>query len=201
MATTMDSKSKNTIQQYVGDMLALESHIEEAMDGQLKEVKNHPRATELVNRFHSMVKSHREAMRAHLDSLGGSEPSPIKEAVADMFGMAAGLINNMRTRGEAKALRDDYTAFNHAAISYSMLHAAAHALGSPMTMQIADRHLRDYARAAQDINQVIADVVVYELRDEHTVQEGTAEHCTDAINRAWRESAPHDTTRTMPRAA
>lgn len=121
--------------------------------------------------------------------------------------MAAGLINNMRSKGEAKALRDDYTAFNHAAISYAMLHSTAHALGAMSTMEIADRHMRDYARAAQEINQVIADVVVYELRDEKlAIQEGTAEHCTEAINRAWRETTPHQagmggTSATMRKAA
>jgi ferritin-like metal-binding protein YciE len=194
MDTTKDSKNMDTVQQYVGDMLALESHIEAAMDGQLKEVTRHARAKELVNRFHGMVKTHREAMRAHLDEIGGSEPSPIKEAIADFFGKAAGMIDNMRSKGEAKALRDDYTAFNHAAVSYAMLHATAHALGAMSTMQIADRHLRDYARAAQDINQVIADVVVYELRDEGlAIQEGTAEHCTEAINKAWRDTTPHQT--------
>ncbi|CAA9255445.1 MAG: hypothetical protein AVDCRST_MAG77-2306 [uncultured Chloroflexi bacterium] len=39
----MDDKNLNTVQQYVGDMLALESHIEEALGGQLKEVRDDAR--------------------------------------------------------------------------------------------------------------------------------------------------------------
>ena len=55
-----DDKNLNTVQQYVGDMVALEDHIEEAIDGQLKEVKDYAPANEAVNRFHQMVKDHRE---------------------------------------------------------------------------------------------------------------------------------------------
>jgi len=188
-----DDKNTNTIQQYVGDMLALESHIEEAMDGQLKEVTRHPRAAEAVRRFHDMVKAHREALRSHLTSIGGSESHPVKEAVANLFGKAAGLIDNLRTKGESKALRDDYTAFNHAAMGYSMLHVTAHALGDMRTMELADRHLRNYARSVQEINQVIADVVAWELREDgHTVDDEAVRHCTQAINDAWQDTGPNN---------
>ncbi len=187
-----DDKNTNTIQQYVGDMLALESHIEEAMDGQLKEVTHHPRAAEAVRRFHDMVKAHREALRSHLASIGGSESHPVKEAVANLFGKAAGLIDNLRTKGESKALRDDYTAFNHAAMGYSMLHVTAHALGDMRTMELADRHLRNYARSVQEINQIIADVVAWELREDgHTVNDEAVRHCTQAINDAWQDTGPN----------
>ena len=186
-----DTKNMNTIQQYVGDMLALESHIEEALDGQLKEVKNHPRAAEAVRRYHDMVKGQREALRAHLESIGGSEASPVKELVSNLFGKAAGLIDNIRTKGESKALRDDYTAFNHAAMGYAMLHTTAHALGQMQTMELADRHLRNYAKAVQEINQIMPDLVVYELREDgHAVNDEAVRHCVEAINDAWRDTGP-----------
>lgn len=186
-----ENKNLNTVQQYVGDMLALESHIEEALDGQLKEVKNHQPTAAAVRRFHDMVKAQREAVRAHLDMIGGSEPSPIKEAVANVFGKAAGVIDNLRSKGESKALRDDYTAFNHAAIGYSMLHVTAHALGQMQTMELADRHLRAYARAVQEINQLMPELVAYELREDgHAVNEEAVPHCTQAINKAWQETMP-----------
>ena len=188
-----DSKNLNTVQQYVGDMLALESHLEEAMDGQLKEVKNHPKAREAVIRYHDMVKGHREALRSHLESIGGSESSPIKDFVANVFGKAAGIIDNLRTKGESKSLRDDYTAFNLAAIGYAMLHTTAHALGQMKTMELADKHLRNYARAVQEINQLMPDLVAFELREEgHSINEEAVPHCTQAINRAWQETGPSD---------
>src|SRR5688500_14313136 len=173
----MDDKNLDTVQQYVGDMLALESHIEEALDGQLKEVEDDPQARALVQRFHDTVKGQREALRSHLTSIGGSESSPVKELVANLFGKAAGVIDNMRTKGVSKALRDDYTAFNHAAIGYAMLHATAHLLDQRETADLAERHLRAYTCAIKEIEPVIARVVAAELRAEGLqVQEQAVGH-------------------------
>jgi len=198
-----DSKNRDTVQQYVGDMFALISHIEEAMDGQLKEVKNHQPSVLAVRRFHDMVKGHKDELRSHLKSIGGSESSPIKEFVANLFGKAAGVIDNVRTKGESKALRDDYTAFNHAAVGYAMLHTTAHALGEQSTMQLAERHLRDYAQAVQEINQLIPDITVYELREEgHALNDEAVPHCREVINRIWQETSPNNTGHSsIPKAA
>jgi ferritin-like metal-binding protein YciE len=183
------NKNRDEVQQYVGDMVALESHIEQAMDGQLKHEVEHAEAAAAIRRFHDMVKMQREALKGHLAKIGGSEPGPIKSAVATLFGVAAGAIDNVRTKAVSKMLRDDYTAFNHAAMGYSMLHVTAHALGEMETMEIADRHLRGYARAVQEINQLIPSVVVWELeKDDMAPNRQAIEHCTEAINRAWQES-------------
>ena len=56
----LQSKHAQTIADYVGDMVALESHIEEALDRQLTETKDDPEAHAAVQRFHDMVKSHRD---------------------------------------------------------------------------------------------------------------------------------------------
>ncbi|MGH2350680.1 MAG: DUF892 family protein [Chloroflexota bacterium] len=188
-----DDKNLNTVQQYVGDMVALESHIEEAIDRQVDDdqIKEHPQAAEAVRQFHSMVKGQREALKSHLQRIGGSEPGPLKSGIAGLFGMAAGAIDKVRAEKVSKALRDDFTAFNHAAMGYAMLHTTAHALGQQGTMDLADRHLRAYAKAVQQINQMIPDVVVWELRkDGHPVDEQAIEHCTNAINQAWRDTSP-----------
>ena len=197
-----ENRNRDEIQQYVGDMVALESHIERAMDGQKRHNVDHPAAAAAILRFHDMVKLQRDALKAHLDTLGGSESHPIKEAVSTLFGAAAGVIDNVRTKAVSKMLRDDYTAFNHAAIGYSMLHVSAHALGDMQTMEIADRHLRGYARAAQEINQLIADVVVWELeKDGFAAKREAIEHCAGAINRAWKETMPDESPASMKKAA
>jgi ferritin-like metal-binding protein YciE len=186
-----DDKNLNTVQQYVGDMVALEDHIEEAIDGQLKEVKDYAPADAAVNRFHQLVKDHREGLKAHLKSIGGSESSPIKTSVADIVGKAAGVVNKVRTEAISKALRDDYAAFNLAAMGYAMLHTTAHALGQPPTAEIAARYLRDYAQAVQQINQLIPGVVIWELRkDGHVVDDSAEEHSVKSLNAAWRETSP-----------
>jgi len=187
----VENRNRDEIQQYVGDMVALEAHIERAIDGQIKHPVEHAEAAAAIGRFHDMVRTQRDALKGHLESLGGSESHPVKEAVAALFGAAAGAVDNVRTKAVSKMLRDDYTAFNHAAMGYAMLHVTAHALGQMETMEIADRHLRGYARAVQEINQLIPDVVVWELmKDGFAANGGAVEHCTEAINRAWRETAP-----------
>lgn len=189
-----DDKNLNTVQQYVGDMVALESHIEEAIDRQLDEAKDHPKAAEAVAQFHNTVKAHRDALKAHLQSLGGSESSPIKSAVSSLFGVAAGVVDKLRTESVSKLLRDDYTAFNLAAIGYGMLHTTANALGQPSTGQLAQRHLRDYAQAVQKINQIMPDVVVWELRkDGHMVNDSAIQQAVQTINQAWQETSPTHT--------
>jgi ferritin-like metal-binding protein YciE len=186
-----DEKNLNTVQQYVGDMIALEDHIEEAIDRQLSLAQDYAPADEAVQRFHQMVKGHREGLKAHLTSLGGSESSPIKTAVADLFGKAAGMVDKVRTEAVSKTIRDDYTAFNHAAIGYAMLHTTAHALGQASTADIAIRYLRDYAEAVQRINQIIPGIVVWELRkDGHTVDDSAEQHSVEALNTAWRDTSP-----------
>ena len=115
-----DSQNRDTVKKYVGDMVALETHIEEALDAQVGKItdQDHPQTAAAVRRFHDMVKRHRDALKEHLQSMGGEEGSPLKSAVTTVSGMAAGLISQVRPEAVSKALRDDYTSCNHAAMGY-----------------------------------------------------------------------------------
>ena len=137
----LDDKSKKTLSDYISDMVTLENHIEEALDRQLNQVKDDQVALDAVKGFHDLVKGQRDAMRALREEYGGTAGSPIKEAGAALLGKAAGLIDNIRTEGYSKALRDDYTAFNLAAVSYTMLHTTATALGDKRVAGVAADHL------------------------------------------------------------
>ena len=191
-----DDKNRKTIADYVGDMVALENHIEEALDRQLEMAKEHPLAGPAVQRFHDMVKANRDALRRHQESVGGTAGNPIKAAGATVLGVAAGLIDKIRTEGVSKALRDDYTAFNHAAIGYTMLHATALALGDQRTAEVAERGLTGYASAVQEINHIIGDIVVWELRkDGHQITNAqAASENRREVDRIWKETATTSTT-------
>lgn len=186
-----ESQNRDTIKTYVGDMYSLESHIEEALDSQLAKVADHPKANAAVRRFHSMVKSQRDTMKAHLEALGGESGGALKSAVSAVFGMAAGVIDKVRPEAVSKCLRDDYTAFNLAAIGYHMLYGTALMLGHQETARIAERHHRAYTDAIQDINQIILDVVAWELKkDGHVIDEKAMDSATDTMNEDWRATAP-----------
>jgi hypothetical protein len=190
-----------TLQQYVSDMLALETHIEESLDGQRAAVREHPAASLAVQRFETMVRTQREAMRSHLRSIGGNQDNAnnnslfgqsqelVKNAVTTAFGMAAGAINNLRPHPVSKALRDDYTAFNHAIVGYGMLITTAALLEHQPTVEIAERHLQAYEGAIEEITGLIPEVVAWELRKDGRIFDdrlvGTA---AQILSRAWRST-------------
>jgi ferritin-like metal-binding protein YciE len=197
-----EEKSRNTIADYVGDMVALEDHIEEALDHQLELTKDSPVAAGVVKQFHDMVKRNRDELKQHQQQVGTTAGNPIIDVGSTLLGKAAGLIDKVRTEGISKALRDDYTAFNHVCIGYTMLNVTALALGDRATAQLSARHLEDYAGAVQKINHVISDVVIEELRkDDHTiVNANAAQDNRKVVDRAWQESKD-DSSSTMTGSA
>ena len=185
-ATENKAKHQRTVADYVGDMTALEAHIEEALDRQLKEVKDDPTALAAVQDFHDSVKRHRDTLRALQDEKGKSVGNPIKDAGSALLGKAAGIIDMVRTEGISKSLRDDYAAFSLAAIGYSMLHTTATALAEKQVASLAERHLQDHADAIMRINEIMPEVVVRELKkDGHQANVSAATTTRDMVNRAW----------------
>jgi len=183
-------KNQKTIADYVGDMVALEAHIEEALDRQLSMSKDFPAAGEAIQRFHDMVKQNRDSLKAYQATVGSTAGNPVKQVGSTVLGVAAGMIDKIRTEGLSKALRDDYTAFNHAAMGYTMLHATSLALGDQRTAEIAANGLRGYASAVQEINHLVAEVVVWELRkDDHAiVNTGAPEENRQAVDQIWKST-------------
>jgi ferritin-like metal-binding protein YciE len=182
----IQEKNRKTVADYVGDMVALESHIEEALDRQLKEVTDDPVALAAVQEFHDTVKAHRDTLKALQQETGKTIGSPIKEAGAALFGKAAGIIDLIRTEGISKSLRDDYAAFNLAAISYSMLHTTATALGDQQVATLAERYLKDHAHALMRINEIMPGVVIRELeKDGHQANDTAVEATRTMVTRSW----------------
>jgi ferritin-like metal-binding protein YciE len=183
-------KHQQTVADYVGDMVALESHIEEALDRQLTETKDDPEAHAAVQRFHDMVKAHRDSLKSLQDEVGSTTGNPIIAAGSTLLGKAAGVINLVRTEGISKSLRDDYAAFSLAAISYSMLHTTALGLGNRKVADVAERYLTDYAGAIERINEVMPGVVARELaKDGHQTDPGAAKATNAMVAKAWRSAA------------
>jgi ferritin-like metal-binding protein YciE len=187
-AQVVDEKHRQTIADYVSDMAALESHIEEALDRQLIEFKDDPAALAAVRAFHDMVKQHRDTLKTMEEETGKTIGTSIKEAGAALIGKAAGIINFVRTEGISKGLRDDYAAFNLAAVSYSMLHTTATALGDSRVAALAERHLRDHADAIMRINDVMPGVVTRELeKDGHRADNAAVQATREAVLRSWQQ--------------
>ena len=93
--------------------------------------------------------------------------------------------------------------FTHATLGYAMLHAVAHRFYDPATAEdLATQHMESYAGAAQEIHQLIADVVLWELSNDGQECQcvcdacglglcACASHGADELLKAWGdESGP-----------
>lgn len=183
---------RHSLQTYVSDMLALERHIDQPLKSQLAMagLDKYPEAKAAIAQMFSTCESHATALTACLADLGGHEASAIKSAWSTMLGFGAAAIDNVRKTKVSKSLRDDYTALNLAAISYTMLHATAVGLGNNMVAELAKGHLADYARCVMEVAQVMPGVVLAELRDDgETVVTGAAELIRQQTNEIWRDQA------------
>jgi ferritin-like metal-binding protein YciE len=184
-------KNQSTIADYLGDMNAVETHIEEALDRQLNMFSDLPEVAAAVQGFHDMVKAQRDHVQSVLDSSpDNSSTNAVKDLGSSLLGKAAGMLDKVRTESESKALRDDYTAFNLAAVSYAMLYTTAEALGNQQVAELSEKHLRGYAGAIQKINHLIPQVVVHELsKDGHAAKADAAGKAQAVIDRAWQQTA------------
>ncbi|MCX6046768.1 MAG: hypothetical protein NT075_16815 [Chloroflexi bacterium] len=164
---TMDDR-KETIQHYVSDMIATEKHIQEAVKRQIDDesVKEQPEARELVSQIAMVLQSHISQLEKHEEQLGGGGAG-IKDAVTSTLGVMAGLYDKVRSKQVSRMLRDDYTALNLAAISYTMLHTTALGLNDRTTADVALRNLKDITPLVTQINQVIPQIVTRELLEDH----------------------------------
>src|SRR5215204_5351601 len=183
----VQQKHAQTIADYVGGMGARETHIEEALDRQLTETQEDAEAHTAVQRFHDMVKQHRDTLAAMQEQVGTTAGNPIIAAGSTLLGKAAGVIDLVRTEGISKSLRDDYAAFSLAAISYSMLHTTSIGLGDPRVASMAERHLTAYAGAIERINEIMPGVVERELaKDGHQTDRAAVEQTRSMVAKAWK---------------
>lgn len=187
---TDSTRSVNeTIADWVGDIVALESHVEEAMDHQLEIETPNETLKSTIQTFHDTIKASKERAVAYQEQYGSTPASGVLKTGAELLGKAAGLIDKMRKDTVAKALRDDYTAYNHVAIAYTMLHTTAMALGDSATEAFAEQGLRTYAGMIQEINSVMPLAVVEDLKangDVPSVDTSVVDGCRATIDSIWK---------------
>ncbi|HZB96061.1 MAG TPA: DUF892 family protein [Herpetosiphonaceae bacterium] len=158
-----------TLATYVGDMHALEKHLLEAFERQLNLTEDSPQAHQVVQQLVDSSRRHIDQLEQRLTAIG--HPSKgvtdtVKAAVAGIFGVAAGAIDHVRPQSVSKALRDSYTAINHAIISYIMLQTSGLALNDTETATLAVQLLQDSVHNAQAIASVMPSLVVQDISDD-----------------------------------
>jgi ferritin-like metal-binding protein YciE len=159
---------QEAISNYLTDMLSLERHIDKAIESQLSDLKKYPEVIRELEQIHSTVEFHISSLEGVANNRGGGQgpADMLKKAGSAVLGAAAGVIDLVRTEGLPKNLRDDYTAFSLATISYTMLHTTALALGDNEVATLAHRHLADYARVVMTLHNIIPVAVVQFLKED-----------------------------------
>ena len=196
-----DDRRRGAMRRRVAEIVAMERGLEEALGRQVERIAAPPPAAAAVRRFHGTVSGQRATMEAHLERLGGTPAGQGAAGTGDHATGDAGEGDARDPHAVPAALRDDYAAFAHAAVSYTMLHHTARIFFDIATGEVAEAHLRAYAGAAQEVTRLMADVVAWAFR-----QEGQRCLCrcpgcalgaclcvantTAATEQAWRESAP-----------
>jgi hypothetical protein len=185
-------------------MADLEGQLGALIDRLQGEVAGHAESTLMFERFRATARENRAALRAHLAELGAA-PAAAAAAPAEPEASPAPVPGGAYCTGAvSRALRSVSLALNDAAFGYSVLHEAAHVSDSLRyagTLRLAERNLRRCTAAAQEVNQLIADVVNWELRQAGQFCECRCPACglgicwciahtKDTVNAAWRETAP-----------
>ena len=191
----MSQEQKSThkiIADWIGDIVALEGHVEEALDHQLEIKPSNDEIKAAIQEFHDTVRDSKKRAVAFQEQYGSTSGNPVIKTGAELLGKAAGLIDKMRNDTAAKAIRDDYTAFNHVAIAYTMLHTTAMALHDNQTMSFAEEGLRTYAGLVQKINHIIPVVVVEDIKangEYPDVDTSIVDQCRATIDSIWKQTS------------
>jgi hypothetical protein len=179
------------INSYITDMLALEDHIEKAIKGQLTDLKDYPDVLVALRDIHTKVEHHISDLRMMSDQRkAGGVVESVKRAGSVVAGVAAGVIDLIRTEGLPKNLRDDYTAFSLANIGYVMLHTTALAFEDQEVAELANQHLRDYTDAVIRLNNLIPAAVVRFLEQQGLpVRADIVSEVSENVAQAWKQTS------------
>ena len=190
----MSRNANEAIDSYVGDMLALEEHIAEALGAQMHELSDkHAVLVAEISRCRSMVLDHIQALRkvrkVGEPHVGGMIAGAIKRAGALAAGIGAGAIELLRMERAPKALRDDYTAACLATMGYGMLYATSVALDDEIVGFLAHRHIKDYVKITMTLYRLMPGIVLESLRETGLpVQLDTLPEIGTTLNAVWQRS-------------
>lgn len=155
-----------TVKQLVGDMVDLEASVAEALNGFTPRVKRHAEATSALESIKVVTTRQSEALRARLLKLREDSGS-LRRAVSPRRTKAGS--RERDTLPVSTALQGLQGLVHEAALGYAMLHVVAHRFYDSKeegnTADLAEEHLRAYAKVSQDLSRLISDVAVWELSE------------------------------------
>jgi len=186
------------IQKYIGDQLALERHMLEAVERQVKDsgVKEIEPAYKVLKRVKERLSKQVEKLESLSSKKGGKMSSAAKESVTSLTGIMAALYSKVRSEKVSKIMRDHYAALAFATCGYTMLHTTALAVKDEETADMAIRHLKELTPILVEVSEVIPDVIINELsREGFSIDSSAGKTATSHAKEAW--SGEHTQSRSL----
>jgi ferritin-like metal-binding protein YciE len=180
-----EDKKKDIVTKYLADMVGVTGHVYQAIDKQVKETQDEQDINPLLVRVRDGLESQTNSLRSRLEALGGKPTSPLKELGASVLGVAAGVIDKLRSEEASKDLRDDYTALGLVNISYTMLITTSLACGDRETADLCFNNLKETAAYEMEIGKVISYAVVRDLGDLADLDPNAVEEGQRMYSDAW----------------
>jgi hypothetical protein len=185
---TDTTTTRKEIADWIGDIVALESHVEEALDHQLTIDPPHGELKTTIQYLHDTCRDSKQRAVAYQEAYGSTAGNPVIKVGSELLGKAAGLIDKVRKDTAAKALRDDAPAFGMLNTAYAMLHTTALAFGDEATAEFAKAGMHTYARLTRDVSNAIPLAVYEDLKAGDSAGDlkvGVVETAREALRESW----------------
>lgn len=142
--------SRDQITSHLTDMLALERHLQHALDVQLSVMDDTVGSARELRKVQQTCTRHVDALDALVRRRHAGravQRKSVKEAASAMLGVSAIAVDFVRTEQLPKNLPEDYAAVSLMCVGYVMVHRAALSRGEVDVIDLAYRCLQAHSRS------------------------------------------------------
>ena len=163
--------SPNRLHHHMAEMVTLEVRLADTLEQLSKRACDHPAVADLVRGFCETSKAHRHTLETRLTAIAGETTPPDADQAEPELGASDYPVSS--------ALQQTSAILNRAIIGYAMLRSIAlrfrdsSLIGEENTGDIAEQHTKNYVAAVHKMNQVLHNIVLWELD-----REGMSCQCT-----------------------
>lgn len=143
----MNDDQKKALIAWLNDAHAMEESLIKMLEKQVEETEGKPEMQGRLKEHLEETKRHAELVRSCL-SRHGEEPSTGKDMLAKMTAVVSGLGTSLADDAMVKNVHSSYAAEHFEIASYTVIRAAAEALGDSETVTVADGIMDDEERMA-----------------------------------------------------
>lgn len=154
----MTHHMRDQVIDWLNDALSIEEAVEQTLNQQLDDAKDHPQAWQLIEDHIKETKQQADMIRNRIQQLGGS-PSRVKTTVGKVQGWLQGISTQPAEDKLVKDLVTNHAAENLEIATYTAIIEAAKFIGDNETATICEQILRQEQTMAKKIEQMLPMIV------------------------------------------